>query len=101
MVAWPSTGSWEHPTNLYSVHTLRMCRNVRCLGNGTSLQEGFPSDLLQILQGMYMRTGIALGPLCAGVVDGRNFRVFGSTTLGQSSCRMPTSFIGDATYMAG
>ncbi|CAE7327721.1 gca [Symbiodinium natans] len=29
--------------------------------------------------GMYMRTGIALGPLCAGVVDGRNFRVFGST----------------------
>ncbi|CAE7676148.1 npr2 [Symbiodinium sp. CCMP2456] len=29
--------------------------------------------------GMYLRTGIALGPLCAGVVDGRNFRVFGST----------------------
>eukprot|EP00439_Symbiodinium_sp_Y106_P085472 s485_g28.t1 len=27
--------------------------------------------------GMYLRTGIALGPLCAGVVDGRNFRVFG------------------------
>ncbi|CAE7563892.1 npr2 [Symbiodinium pilosum] len=29
--------------------------------------------------GMYLRTGVALGPLCAGVVDGRNFRVFGST----------------------
>jgi len=29
--------------------------------------------------GMYLRIGIALGPLCAGVVDGRNFRVFGST----------------------
>ncbi|CAJ1436265.1 unnamed protein product [Effrenium voratum] len=28
---------------------------------------------------MYLRVGIASGPLCAGVVDGRNFRVFGST----------------------
>ncbi|CAJ1402086.1 unnamed protein product [Effrenium voratum] len=28
---------------------------------------------------MYLRVGIALGPLTAGVVDGRSFRVFGST----------------------
>ncbi|CAK9064224.1 unnamed protein product [Durusdinium trenchii] len=28
---------------------------------------------------MYLRVGIASGPLCAGVVDGRSFRVFGST----------------------
>lgn len=28
---------------------------------------------------MYLRIGIASGPLCAGVVDGRSFRVFGST----------------------
>jgi hypothetical protein len=45
----------------------------------TQMQIGLDSLLSEYTCDMYARVGISMGDVCAGVMDGRSFRVFGQT----------------------
>ncbi|CAE8698051.1 unnamed protein product, partial [Polarella glacialis] len=61
-----------------------MCRSPAfssaiVLSVATSSQCQLDEILSAYCSKMHARIGIAMGPICAGVVDGRTFRIFGST----------------------
>mmetsp|Transcript_136107 Transcript_136107/g.422895 ORF Transcript_136107/g.422895 Transcript_136107/m.422895 type:complete len:147 (-) Transcript_136107:234-674(-) len=67
---WSMRASWSlHPCKAAAIGTHVAMR----------IQHRLDIMLASYSPEMYTRTGISIGPVTAGVVDGRTFRVFGST----------------------
>lgn len=70
-----------------------------CAWGGRGLDKWIGCELLMadfhrvVHCGRYLRIGIASGPLCAGVVDGRNFRVPWLLTSPINSSKSPIGFM--------
>ena len=69
---------------MWSVHVLSQAKfgpesAIIAVHAASQIQTALDRMLMEYSEDMYARVGISMGDVCAGVMDGRSFRVFGET----------------------